>query len=199
MGNDGRHYLTMRTAQNNSATNASFEEEAMFDPIAIFENEQEEFLELCTALEQVADALPGNIDHFQVYAAIPFLRNGFAELVALQEKVLFAALRRRAILTDNVDGILAQMEREHASDQGLAIEVAEALGELRHGRRPDNPEMLGYLLRCFFEGQRRHAAWERLVLYPLCRERLTSEDVIELTQRLACTPRFVFKPCLLGV
>jgi hemerythrin-like domain-containing protein len=189
----------MHNAQDNSATHASFKEEAMFDPFAIFENEQEEFLKLCTALEEVADTLPGNIDHFQVYAVIPFLRNGFAELVALQEKVLFAVLRRRAAHATDVEAVLTQLEREHASDQGLAIEVAEALGGLHRGRRPENPEMLGYLLRCFFEGQRRHAAWEKLALYPLCRRWLAAGDVVELAQRLACTPRFVFKTCLVGV
>jgi hypothetical protein len=56
--------------------------------------------------------------------------------------------------------------------------------------------MLGYLLRCFFEGYRRHAAWEKLVIYAICRNRLTADDRVDLTLRLASVARFTFGPNL---
>ncbi|MEJ2124888.1 MAG: hypothetical protein P8Y47_08780 [Alphaproteobacteria bacterium] len=164
----------------------------MTDPIAIIENEQMEFLKLCTALEMIADALPRNIDLFQVNRATLFLRNSFADLVAAQEAFLFAPLRRRTKAGDECKVLLSQIELEHIADKELAIEVADALEEVSNKGYASNPEMLGYLLRCFFEGQRRHAAWERLIVYPLCRLRLTAADLVVLSQRLGEKPRIVF-------
>ncbi|MEJ2118025.1 MAG: hemerythrin domain-containing protein [Alphaproteobacteria bacterium] len=164
----------------------------MTDPIAIIENEQMEFLKLCTALETIADALPRNIDLYQVNVATLFLRNSFADLLSVQEALLFPPLRQRTIAGDDCEAILSQIEREHEADRELAIEVADALLEINNRGYVANPEMLGYLLRCFFEGQRRHAAWERLTVYPLCRLRLTTADLAGITQKFAGKSRFVF-------
>jgi hypothetical protein len=40
--------------------------------------------------------------------------------------------------------------------------------------------MLGYMLRGFFEQQRRHIEWENRVLLPLARRTLTKADLVEL-------------------
>lgn len=168
------------------------------DPIALLEKDQDEFLRLCVALEEIADALPGNVDFAKAEAAMLLLRDGFASHVSVQEELLFPLIRRRSAASDNIGAVLGQFEYEHAVDLGLAVEVAEALSALIDRRGAANPEMLGYLLRCFFEGYRRHAAWERHVLYPICRHRLTAEDGVELSLRLASTPRYTFGPRLLS-
>ena len=49
-------------------------------------------------------------------------------------------------------------------------------------QRPDNPDMLGYMLRGFFETQRRHVAWENAVVMPLAYARLTQDDLRELSR-----------------
>ena len=162
------------------------------DPIAILERDQDEYLKLCHALEEVADALPGNVDFIKAEAAVLLLRDGFANHVSAQEEVLFPALRRRAAPGDRIDVLLGQAEYEHAVDQGLAVEVSEALASLIEQRHTANPEMVGYLLRCFFEGYRRHAAWERNVINVICRQRLTEDDCAELALRLAGGSRFTF-------
>ena len=162
-----------------------FEEDAMLDPIAIFEDEQEEYLKLCTALEEIADSLLGNIDFIIAEEAVSLLREGFANHIFCQQELLFPLIRKRAEPLDNIDVLLSQLEYEHAVDQGLAVEVSEALADLVEQRRVENPEMLGYLLRCFFEGYRRHSSWEKNVIYPICRKRLTKEDSSDLAQCLA--------------
>ena len=48
------------------------------------------------------------------------------------------------------------------------------------GVEPANPEMVGYMLRSFFESYRRHMALEERLLFPLARARLTPEDLREL-------------------
>ena len=56
------------------------------DPIAILERDQDEYLKLCHALEEVADALPGNVDFIKAEAAVLLLRDGFANHVSAQEE-----------------------------------------------------------------------------------------------------------------
>ena len=48
----------------------------------------------------------------------------------------------------------------------------------------NNPNMVGYMLRSFFESYRRHIHWENAVVLPLARSRLTEEDVEELEQAM---------------
>ena len=183
---------------DNSNRRIVLERVAMRDPIAVLENDQEEYLKLCIALEEIADALPGNVDFAKAEAAVLLLRDGFANHVSAQEELLFPILRRRAIASDHIDALLGQIEYEHAVDQGLAVEVAETLADLIEQRRAAKPEMLGYLLRCFFEGYRRHAAWEKHVIYVICRNRLTADDCVDLTLRLASAARFTFGPNLMS-
>lgn len=162
------------------------------DPIAILEREQEEYLKLCAALEEIADALPGNVDFAVAETAVTLLRDGFACHISSQQDFLFPMLRQRVTSKPDLEVVLAQLEYEHAVDQGLAVEVSEALGELVEHRNTANPEMIGYLLRCFFEGYRRHSAWERLVLFNICRECLTAQDQTDLALRLNSLPRPAF-------
>lgn len=164
------------------------------DPIAILEKEQEEYLKLCVALEEIADALPGNVDYATAEVAATMLRDGFACHIAAHQEFLFPLLRSRAKDIASVEVFLTQLEYEHAVDQGLAVEVSEALGELVEHRNSANPDMVGYLLRCFFEGYRRHCAWERHVLFNICRESLTAQDQIDLTLRLNSVARHTFAP-----
>jgi hemerythrin-like domain-containing protein len=168
----------------------------MQDPFVIFENEQEEFLKLCAALEEIADALPGNVDFCKAEAALVLLKDGFTSHITSQEDLLFPFLRQRAPENDNIEDCLAQLEYEHAIDQGLSVEVSEALGDLVGQRRAENPERLGYLLRCFFEGYRRHCAWEKIIVFPVCRKMLTAEDRASLASRVADLAQFAFGPRL---
>jgi hemerythrin-like domain-containing protein len=176
----------------------AFAEDAHQDPIAILQNEQEEYLKLCTALEEIADALPGNVDFAKAEAAAKLLRDGFASHISSQQDFLFPLLRQRAKDNEAIEVFLAQLEYEHAADQGLAVEVAEALSELVEHRITVNPEMVGYLLRCFFEGYRRHSAWEKHVLFDICCNCLTSQDRVDLTLRLSSVARYTFAPHLAG-
>jgi len=73
---------------------------------------------------------------------------------------------------------------EHASDEGFAEELVDILERLEQGEPADNPNMLGYMLRGFFENYRRHIHWENTVLIPLARRRLTAADVRELLERM---------------
>jgi hypothetical protein len=48
-----------------------------------------------------------------------------------------------------------------------------------------NPDMVGYMLRGFFERYRRHVHWENTLVMPLARLRLTPEDLDALQAQMS--------------
>ena len=125
-------------------------------------------LELCDLLECLADALP-DFDRAIARSAAAILRHGFKPHLQLEEDVLFPLLRRRAPEASPLRAIMRQLEAEHAADESFAHELADELQLLVDTGLVRNAEMLGYMLRGFFEHQRRHIEWENGVLLPLAR------------------------------
>ena len=154
------------------------------DLINILGRERVRHINLCKDLEEIADNLPNNVDTVKVEAIVQSLRLGIEDHIAMQQELLFLAVRQRAKLDDNIDALLGQLEYEHTMDRDLACELGDVLTDWVEERRNINPDMLGYLLRCFFEGWRRHTAWEQTILAPLCRQRLSAEDSRQLAPRL---------------
>lgn len=140
---------------------------------------------LCDTLERVADGLPDNVDRSMVTAVLPMLRQDLAIHMCDEEWGLFPLLNKRTEAKDNFAKIWKALSQEHAADWGYAEELIEQLEGLASGKRPDNPDMLGYMLRGFFETQRRHLAWENAVLLPLAHARLHVEDLRELSRIMA--------------
>src|SRR5690606_41840533 len=65
---------------------------------------------------------------------------------------------------------LARLRAEHVEDEGFAAEIAEELAALASTGSVENPEALGFMLRGFFESQRRHIAFEREHVLPAIRK-----------------------------
>ncbi|WP_306283116.1 hypothetical protein [Mesorhizobium sp. LMG17149] len=59
------------------------------------------------------------------------------------------------------------MRAEHVEDECFAAEVTEILLAIGHGETIDNAEAIGFMLRGFFEGLRRHIAFEREHVLPM--------------------------------
>ena len=112
---------------------------------------------LCELLEAIADDLPRACPKRCGRAAAE-LETLVPEHHAFEEMVLTEVLppNRRDLL----DRILGQ----HAEDEGLAFELAMALEPIGHGATPEQPETLGYMLRCFFNNCRRSMLVEELAL-----------------------------------
>ena len=113
---------------------------------------------LCDLLEQIADCLPDNVSVPTAQAAVSAI-NELNRHHKHEEKCLFPLLLKRAKPQDNIVPILDHLEKEHAADESLASEMHESLEILAAGKRPENPNMLGYMLRGFFESYRRHINW----------------------------------------
>jgi len=130
---------------------------------------------LCDLLEQIADCLPDNVSPPAAQAAVSAI-DGLFRHHKHEEECLFPLIKKRAKPQDNIAQILSHLEKEHAADESLVSEMQESLENLAAGNKSENPNMLGYMLRGFFENYRRHLSWENTVLLPLVRERLTKDD-----------------------
>ena len=150
------------------------------DPLRVLAADHFRQLQMCDLLERIADDLPWNVDAEMADHVLGFMKKDMPLHIRDEEKGLFPLLRKRAEKEDKVEALLDQLEHEHSTDSGFAAEVGEALRQLAQGQPPNNPDMTGYMLRGFFETQRRHILWENGVVLPLARRRLAPADLEEL-------------------
>lgn len=167
------------------------------DPLDALEHDHGFQLELCDLMEGLADSLPDG-DVVIAAAVVPVLRHGVTGHMRLEDEALFPLLRQHRGDRPEVQAVTAQLTREHNADAGFLDEVADALDAFVTEGVVENPEMMGYMLRFFFESQRRHIEWENKVLFPLARSLLTGEEKQTLRRALAepgmrCNSRTFFK------
>ncbi len=154
------------------------------DPFAMLLADHEAQWQLCEWLERIADGLPDNAPSALCRKAADALQGAMRRHHREEEEALFPLLLTRAEEADMATEIVARLREEHASDEGFAEELVDILAALEGGERIDNPDMLGYMLRGFFENYRRHIIWENTVVIPLARRRLTPQDTTVLLRRM---------------
>lgn len=153
-------------------------------PLDLIEHEHLIQAQLCDSLERIADDLPDNVDRRLCLKVIDSLQNEMPLHHRDEELGLFPLIEKRAVPDDNIHEILARLALEHATDESFASELLESLEGLSEGRSLKNPDMVGYMLRSFFESYRRHILWENAIVLPLARARLTHEDLDELDRAM---------------
>lgn len=119
-----------------------------------------EQLALCDALEAIADSLPGSVNRQQCIYAAKALGPAIRSQHLCEETVLFPWLAKQAGAAQSLQDTLLRLKYEHFEDECFAEELTDALLKLGAGH-PVNMEAIGYMLRGFFEGLRRHIAFER--------------------------------------
>jgi hemerythrin-like domain-containing protein len=150
------------------------------DPLAVIEEGHGLTLEFCDILEGLADRLPDSADPALASVAVAFLRDRFPAHLRVEEHVLCQLVTRHAARAGHLRPIIERLKVEHCTDACAALEIVDELQVLaRHGRVA-NAEMLGYMLRGFFEAQRRQIWWKNSVLLPLARAALSRKELAEL-------------------
>lgn len=137
--------------------------------VAWLNNAHTEQLALCDELEEIADSLPANINRQKCIYAAKALGPTIRSLHQYEETVLFPRVRQSK-RGQAEDETLSRLRYEHLEDEGYAEELTEALFKIG-SNDPVNMEAVGYMLRGFFEGLRRHIAFERSHLlkdFPTC-------------------------------
>lgn len=151
--------------------------------LATIEIEQENQLKLCEALERIADGLPSMPDPAFVGILVELLRTCFPRQSILDDEYLFPALLKVSKNNSKTSQLLRQVKTERQTDEYLAHDLADSLEQMVPSARVENPDMLGYMLRHFFECRRRQITWYRAVIIPLARERLKSTMLCCITAR----------------
>ena len=124
-------------------------------------------LELCERLEQLADSLPANINSqeclslsWQIY---PVVR----EAHRFEEETLFPLLLEFDSKDIKLADSLERLKFEHWEDESFAEDISLSLRQVISEPGKANIEKIAYMLRGFFEGMRRHIAFEAEHLMPI--------------------------------
>jgi iron-sulfur cluster repair protein YtfE (RIC family) len=127
--------------------------------LAWLQEAQVEQLALCDELEDIADSLPAAVNRQKCIYAAKALTPMIRSLHHYEETILFPRIKQWPSGSAD-DETLSRLRYEHLEDEGYAEELTEALFNLGSGEAV-NMEAVGYMLRGFFEGTRRHIAFER--------------------------------------
>jgi hemerythrin-like domain-containing protein len=159
-------------------------------PIDLLEEEHELFMKICKTFEQVADDLPEEANFDLARRAAEILNLHQPDHYADEAALLFHCLRAKVGTDHVISKTLDQLERHRIQDADILIELNEVLNFGVRSRRPDNPEMLGYMLRFYFIGERRQIEWERAIVLPAARILMSETDLARLHDRLSASDRF---------
>lgn len=117
-------------------------------------------LELCMRLERIADSLPDNIDRqeclsisWQIYPIVK-------EAHRFEEETLFPLLSMAKSKNSMLSNSLERLKFEHWEDESSAEDISLSLRQMIAEPVNANIEKISYMLRGFFEGLRRHIAFE---------------------------------------
>ncbi|MCQ0988547.1 hemerythrin domain-containing protein [Jiella marina] len=126
--------------------------------------------ELCRSLEAIADALPDNLDTQHTLHVARSIGATIRKAHHFEENTIFPLLSQHFEKRPELFGTLQRLHYEHWEDESFADELCEKLTDyVRRGESSD-AEALGYMLRGFFEGLRRHLAFEEEHVVPLIAE-----------------------------
>lgn len=125
-------------------------------------------LDICAELERIADSLPDSIDRHACLRAATRIGPAMRAVHAFEEGEVFPALLL-AVPYPGIEQTVERLRFEHWEDESFAAEVQETLQGYVAGEPGVIVESLAYMLRGFFEGKRRHVAFEREHVMPLLR------------------------------
>lgn len=124
-------------------------------------------LQLCNNLEKIADSLPEvpNVQECLVICRdiFPIVKNAHN----FEEKILFPIIHDGQADTVALDQNLERLCYEHWEDESFAEEISDVFRSYIEQPKETEAEKLAYMLRGFFEGVRRHIAFETEYLLPM--------------------------------
>ncbi|RED12226.1 hemerythrin domain-containing protein [Pontivivens insulae] len=122
---------------------------------------------LCDALEKIADGLPETTNAQRLLHLARTIHPTIHSAHRFEEQVLFPALEQAEADTEALSETLNRLHFEHLEDEGFAQELYDEMIGFATGQVARDAERLGYMLRGFFEGLRRHLAFEKEHLIPM--------------------------------
>jgi hemerythrin-like domain-containing protein len=155
------------------------------DPLAYLEYDHKAQRALADLLESVADSLPDAVNQASAALAASLLRDSVVRRSTLEEAALFPLIEAQVPDGSPVRRAVVLARREQRDCAGRAIELAEELDLLASQGRSRNPDALGFMLRAYFDGLRRHLDWIDVAILPHAREALSAIDIGRLGEQFA--------------
>ena len=126
---------------------------------------------LCNQLGQIADELPYRVDRQKLLLVARSIMPTVKRAHRFEENRIFPQIEARAGTLDGLKQSLERLQFEHWEDESFAEDLTDGL--IKFVARPEttNTDTLSYMLRGFFEGLRRHIAFEVDHIMPLLRQR----------------------------
>lgn len=124
-------------------------------------------LRLCSDLETIADSLPDNLDPKLCLSIARMTPSLLKQAHSFEEGSVFALLRELRPRDTDLAESLERLRYEHWEDESYAEEVSTVLMDWAMCTSRRSAEATGYMLRGFFEGLRRHIAFEREHIVPI--------------------------------
>jgi hemerythrin-like domain-containing protein len=134
---------------------------------ALFERHITLQYDLCRRLERLADKLPHGVDLQECLLLARHVPRVMQSAHSFEEERVFPLLA--VVPGGSLANSLERLRFEHWEDEEYGFEVSEALHQFATSSGSVNAEALAYLLRGFFEGLRRHIAFEREYIMPMLR------------------------------
>lgn len=122
---------------------------------------------LCDELEALADSLPFGADRQRCLHLARAVYPLVASSHEIEESLLFDPLGGLVERVPDVRETLERLRFEHHADLCCAEELHDALLAYGRGDMRMTADAVGYMLRGFFQGVRRHVAFEKEILVPL--------------------------------
>jgi hemerythrin-like domain-containing protein len=126
-------------------------------------------LELCQQLEAIADDLPKTIDHQNLLIVARKILPTIKEAHRFEERRIFPHIQVEAEDKEALTQSLERLKFEHWEDESFAEELSHGLINFVSECEEPSSITLAYMLRGFFEGVRRHIAFEVEHILPLLR------------------------------
>lgn len=121
----------------------------------------------CDRLETIADLLPDGVDSrdclLMAQNIVPLVKRAHE----FEEGQVYPLLLNLPGISPEMKDTLERLRFEHLGDEEFASDLCLSLRQFVTSRETCNVESLAWMLRGFFEGLRRHIAFEREHLLPL--------------------------------
>jgi Hemerythrin HHE cation binding domain len=123
--------------------------------------------QFCDQLEAIADLLPDNVDVRDCLLAAQKILPMVIRAHVFEEHVVYPMLLEIVPDTADITAWLERLKYEHMGDEDFAGDLCLALRDFATNRSGAKAVSLSWMLRGFFEGLRRHVAFERSNLLPI--------------------------------
>lgn len=141
--------------------------------------EHDRLLDLCHELEEIADSLPAPAPTALCQHVMTALSACHGQAAFQCDKVMTATLCGPWL------ALAQRITAMQAEQQGLGQEISLSLEQMVRAQKVDAPDMLGYMLRAWFEGCKRLIAIEELALVAFGRHHLSNNQLALLEARFA--------------